>query len=89
MRILMLTHRLPYPPRTGDRVRAFHIARYLSERHRLTVAFPLEGPGELDAARELQRLIPDLEYTPLSNLTRCASALVGLVDNLGTQYLMA
>lgn len=82
MRILMLAHRLPYPPWTGDRVRAFHIARYLSERHRLTLAFPLEGRGELGAARKLQKRIPDLEYAPLSNLRRRASALVGLAGSL-------
>jgi hypothetical protein len=27
LRILMLAHRVPYPPDTGDKVRAFHIAR--------------------------------------------------------------
>jgi hypothetical protein len=25
----MLAHKLPYPPRTGDNVRAYHIARHL------------------------------------------------------------
>lgn len=78
----MLAHRLPYPPWTGDRVRAFHIARYLAQRYRLTVACPLEGRGELDAARELQKLIPDLEYVPISNLKRRASALLGLLGAL-------
>lgn len=82
MRILMLAHRLPYPPWTGDRIRAFHIARYLSERHRITVAFPLESRGELGAARKLQKLIPDLEYALLSDLKRRASALVGLAGSL-------
>lgn len=78
----MLAHRLPYPPWTGDRVRAFHIARYLSKYHHLTVASPLEDRGELEAAQKLQKLIPDLEYALLSNLRRRVSALVGLVRPL-------
>jgi sugar transferase (PEP-CTERM/EpsH1 system associated) len=33
MQILFLTHRLPYPPDKGERIRAFHELRYLAERH--------------------------------------------------------
>src|SRR6185295_6415070 len=32
MRILFLTHRLPYAPNRGDRIRAYHIARQLARR---------------------------------------------------------
>ena len=31
MRILVLTHRIPYPPHTGDKTRAYHVARHLAE----------------------------------------------------------
>ena len=30
-RIVMLTHRLPFPPNRGDRIRAYHMIRFLSE----------------------------------------------------------
>ena len=33
MQILFLTHRLPYPPDKGERIRAFHELRYLAARH--------------------------------------------------------
>jgi len=33
MQILFLTHRLPYPPDKGERIRAFHELRYLATRH--------------------------------------------------------
>jgi len=26
----MLAHRIPYPPHTGDKVRAYQVARYLA-----------------------------------------------------------
>ncbi|MDX1663233.1 MAG: TIGR03087 family PEP-CTERM/XrtA system glycosyltransferase [Candidatus Promineifilaceae bacterium] len=35
MRLLCLTSRLPYPPNRGDRLRAFHFLRRLSEEHEL------------------------------------------------------
>jgi sugar transferase (PEP-CTERM/EpsH1 system associated) len=33
MRILFLTHRLPFPPDKGERIRAFYELKYLAERH--------------------------------------------------------
>ena len=33
MRVLLLTHRLPYAPNRGDRIRAFHLLRVLAARH--------------------------------------------------------
>jgi len=82
MRILMLAHRLPYPPTTGDRVRAFHVAQALAGRHQLTLACPLDGRRELAAVRELRTLVPDLECTVLGSLRRQASALAALAGGL-------
>ena len=31
--ILYLVHRLPYPPNKGDKIRSFHLLRYLAARH--------------------------------------------------------
>jgi sugar transferase (PEP-CTERM/EpsH1 system associated) len=33
--LLYLVHRLPYPPNTGDRSRAYHVLRYLGRRYRV------------------------------------------------------
>lgn len=37
MRILFLSHRFPYPPTFGSKVRAFNIIRHLSASHQVTV----------------------------------------------------
>jgi sugar transferase (PEP-CTERM/EpsH1 system associated) len=82
MRILMLCHRLPFPPLTGDRVRAFHIARYLSQRHRLTLAFPAEGLHEKSSVHELRRYVPDLEFAEVGRFRRQMSVLHGLIGSV-------
>lgn len=33
MRVLVLTHRLPFAPNRGDRIRAYHLLRLLARRH--------------------------------------------------------
>jgi polysaccharide biosynthesis protein PslH len=54
MRILMLSHRIPYPPHTGDKVRAFHVARHLARGHDLALACLADDPRDL-AGLELLR----------------------------------
>jgi sugar transferase (PEP-CTERM/EpsH1 system associated) len=62
MRILMLAHRIPYPPHTGDKVRAYRVARYLAERHDLTLGFVVDDPADRAGLPALGREIGDLEY---------------------------
>lgn len=38
MRILFISHRFPFPPRLGDKIRPFHIIKHLSQEHDVTVA---------------------------------------------------
>ena len=58
----MLAHRIPYPPHTGDKVRAYHVARYLARRHELTLGFLVDDPSDRDGIDALRRVVPDLEY---------------------------
>jgi sugar transferase (PEP-CTERM/EpsH1 system associated) len=38
MRVLVVCHRFPYPPRRGGKIRPFNVVRHLAERHEVTVA---------------------------------------------------
>ena len=58
----MLAHRIPYPPHTGDKTRAFHIARHLARRHELTLAFLVDDRDDLAGLGPLREAIPTLEY---------------------------
>jgi polysaccharide biosynthesis protein PslH len=52
--ILYLTHRVPYPPDKGDRIRAFHLLRSLSRRaavHLACLADEPPDPGAIAALR--------------------------------------
>ena len=70
MRILMLTHRLPFPPTTGDKVRAYHVARHLAGRHDLTLAFLMDEPGSATALSDLTAKIPDLVHASANGSRR-------------------
>ncbi|MFZ1058210.1 MAG: sugar transferase, partial [Candidatus Rokuibacteriota bacterium] len=65
MRILMLAHRIPYPPHTGAKVRAFHIARYLAQRHDLTLAFLIDDARDRHGVEALRTEVGHLEFAGL------------------------
>lgn len=66
MRILLLTHRLPYPPNKGDKIRSFHLLEHLAKRHRVFLACPVDDPADLAFVPELER--------------RCAGVLTVRID---------
>jgi sugar transferase (PEP-CTERM/EpsH1 system associated) len=50
MRILFLSHRFPYPPTFGSKVRAFQVIKHLARQHEVTVWAPAHSAAEQAAA---------------------------------------
>lgn len=78
MRILMLAHRIPYPPHTGDKTRAFHIARHLAKRHDLTLGFLVDDRADLRGVAPLRETVSTLELARLWKPWSLAKGLAGL-----------
>lgn len=78
MRILMLAHRIPYPPDTGDKTRAYHIMRYLARRHELTVGFLVDDRADLAGLSVLQAEVGDLEFSQIWKPWSLLKGVVGL-----------
>lgn len=74
----MLAHRLPYPPRTGDKVRAYHLARFLAREHELTLACLVDEPEAAPALAALRREIADLESASIARGPKRLRALLHL-----------
>ena len=45
MKLLYLTHRVPFPPNRGDRIRSYHILKFLSARADVDLACLADEPG--------------------------------------------
>lgn len=44
--LLLLVHRIPYPPNKGDKVRSYRILRHLAERYRVFLATFVDHPDD-------------------------------------------
>jgi sugar transferase (PEP-CTERM/EpsH1 system associated) len=55
-RVLYLTHRVPFPPDKGDRIRNYHLLRQLARRGRVWLGCLADEPVGAEATAELDRL---------------------------------
>jgi len=54
MNVLLLAHRVPYPPNKGEKIRTFHHLSFLLEQgHNVTVVTPLNNSKDKDFAKQL------------------------------------
>lgn len=77
--MLLLTHRLPYPPDRGDRIRAYHLLRALAQRCDVTLASVCDTPPTHEQTRALQACAGDVLFQPIgptAQRLRAASAML-------------
>lgn len=56
MKILVLSHRVPFPAHKGEKIRTFHQVQFLASRgHDIKVLSPYEDDGEQKFARDLMK----------------------------------
>lgn len=56
MRLLFLTHRVPFPPNRGDRIRAYHLLRHVASRHDVSLGCVSDEDTSQTARAELAAL---------------------------------
>lgn len=76
--ILFLGHRVPYPPNRGDKIRGYHVLRYLSERARVHLVAFADDPRDLGGADGLAAITadPTIVWRSGSRVRSAAEAIV-------------
>ena len=78
-RLLFLSHRIPYPPNKGDKLRSFHILRYLSERYQVHLGTFIDDKSDLPYANQVREYCSEAYFARLSRSLaklRCLSGFV-------------
>jgi polysaccharide biosynthesis protein PslH len=58
--LLFLTHRIPYPPDKGDKIRSFNLLRYLARRYRVYLGCFVDSVEDMAHLDELSRWCADV-----------------------------
>jgi sugar transferase (PEP-CTERM/EpsH1 system associated) len=78
VRILFLTHRLPYAPNRGDRIRAYHLLRLLAASQEVHLVSLIHDAAELSHVATLRDLTASTAAAPVERWRNLAPAAVAL-----------
>lgn len=65
-RVLMLTHRMPYPPDRGDRIRSWHMLKRLARHFDVSIACTSDEPAWLQHHQLLSTIAKRVAIQPIS-----------------------
>jgi sugar transferase (PEP-CTERM/EpsH1 system associated) len=77
--VLYLTHRVPYPPDKGDRIRNYHLLRQLAARGRVWLGSIADEPVPPETVAVLRGLCEQVAIVPIGRLGRWTRAGVSLL----------
>ncbi|MFV0476223.1 MAG: TIGR03087 family PEP-CTERM/XrtA system glycosyltransferase [Parahaliea sp.] len=92
--LLLLCHRIPYPPNKGDKIRSYHLLRYLVQRYDVYLAAFVDDPDDWQYESLLRDMCADVQLLtkpripPLSALLRAVSGIEPLTLSLYRHRLM-
>jgi sugar transferase (PEP-CTERM/EpsH1 system associated) len=64
--LLLLVHRIPYPPNKGDKIRSYHLLRFLAERYRVHLGTFVDDPRDEVHVPKLREICADVCAVTLS-----------------------
>lgn len=78
LRILMLTHRLPYAPNRGDRIRAYHLVKLLASQHDVHLVSLIHDAEEAAHLADLEGRVASIDGAPAAGPRRFVDAALAL-----------
>lgn len=77
--LLLLVHRIPFPPNKGDKVRSFHLLRHMAQRYRVCLGTFVDDPADWQYQGQLEALCAESHLENLSPLMGKVRSLSGLL----------
>jgi sugar transferase (PEP-CTERM/EpsH1 system associated) len=77
-RLLLLAHRIPFPPNKGEKIRTFHMLRHLAGTFDIDCGCLVDDPADMTHLPALGAMVAHLEAHPHGGAGRAARALLSL-----------
>ena len=77
--LLFLAHRIPYPPNKGDKIRSYHLLKYLSLNYKVHLGTFIDDPNDWQYTDKLKALCASTCYIELKPLLAKIKSLQGLL----------
>jgi sugar transferase (PEP-CTERM/EpsH1 system associated) len=77
--ILFLSHRIPYPPNKGDKIRSFNILKHLSRAFLVHLGTFIDDPNDWQYASHIKSICGETKFLPLTPSQRKLISLRGFI----------
>jgi len=86
--VILLVHRIPFPPDKGDKIRSWHLLKYLARNHRVWLGAFVDDPDDNRYRPELESLCEEVFLRPVGGWWSRFGALAALScgRSLGVGY---
>ena len=79
--LLLLIHRMPYPPNKGDKIRSYHLLKHLAQRYRVHLATFIDDADDWRHVPTVQALCASSHFAPLNPTLARVRSLGALLGN--------
>ena len=77
--MLFLSHRIPFPPNKGDKIRSFHLLKYLSEHYRVYLGAFIDDAEDWQYREQVREYCEDCCFVRLNQRKARLKSLFGLI----------
>lgn len=86
--LLLLIHRIPYPPNKGDKIRSYHLLKHLARDYRVHLATFVDDPDDWQYVPKVEALCASSHFAPLPPVRARLRSLGALArgDSLSCGY---
>lgn len=78
--LLYLVHRIPYPPNKGDKIRSYHLLKYLSTRYHVHLGTFIDDANDWQYVDTVKSLCASSHFAALNPRTARIKSLTGLMN---------
>jgi len=79
--LLLLIHRIPYPPNKGDKIRSYHLLKHLAKHYRVHLATFVDDPDDWQYVPHVEALCASSHFARMQPLLARAKSLFALLKN--------
>jgi sugar transferase (PEP-CTERM/EpsH1 system associated) len=79
--LLMLVHRIPYPPNKGDKIRSYHLFQHLARHYRVHLATFVDDADDWQHVPRLEAMAASCHFAPLKPKLARVRSLGALLAN--------
>jgi sugar transferase (PEP-CTERM/EpsH1 system associated) len=77
--LLLLCHRIPYPPNKGDKIRAFHLLKFLASHYRVYLGAFVDDPMDWQYVKDVEAICEECTFVELNPLRAKLKCMQGFI----------